>query len=100
MMREKFGSLETQILEDAKDHIINDGQFDLLHEDTLRLATKFGFDKTAKRHGPKPILQHVAQLDLDEMRSGDVKHTRMSDNTGKIGRKIEDAENKGDIKEV
>jgi hypothetical protein len=103
MMREKFGSLETQILEDAKDHIINDGQFDLLHEDTLRLATKLGFDATSMPDGKpwtKDNIKAMAQYDLDQMRSGDVKSTRMSDNTGKIGRKIEDAENRGDVKEV
>lgn len=96
-MRAKYGSIEQQVLEDAKDHVINDGQWDLLHEDTLRIAQKFGFEATP---WSKSDIQRMAQSDFDDGRAGDVKSTRIADNTGRIGRKIEAAENAGDAQEA
>lgn len=98
MMKAKFGSLEKNILEDARDHIINDGQFNLLHEDTLRLAAKYGIQGEP---WTKSDIKLMAEKSLDdETKVGALKSTRISDNTARIGRDIEDAENRGDMQTV
>jgi len=41
-MRKRFGNLEENILEEAKDHVISQTQMDLLHEEMLALGQKAG----------------------------------------------------------
>jgi hypothetical protein len=96
-MKEKFGSLEQQIHSDAMDHVIGSGQFDLLHEDTLRIAEKAGIDKTPIT---KEQFKNAAIREFESLVSGGVKASQLVDQAGRIGRKIEAASTKGDWQEA
>ena len=48
-MRQQYGNLEDNILEAAKEHILSSTQLDLLHEETLHLATMAGSELPIKR---------------------------------------------------
>lgn len=43
-MRTESGDLAQNILDEAQDHVISQTQFDMLHEDTLRLADQAGME--------------------------------------------------------
>jgi len=96
-MKEKYGSLEERIHNDAMDHVVGNDQFDLMHEDTLRIAGKAGIDTTPIT---KEQFKNAAIREFESLVSGSIKASQLVDQAGRIGRKIEAATAKGDWQEA
>lgn len=86
-MRKEYGNLEQNILDEAKEHVVDQTQLDLLHEETLSLAananTEFSF---TKEQVAKWVKDHFATLPLSAHSSD--KYFAAA---GKAGAKAENA---------
>lgn len=92
MMEEKYGRLSDNIAEQAQDFVVNEGNFDLLHEDMLRIASLAGL----KAPMSKEQVKNAAIDELENTRRGSVSSTLLTDLAGRQGRQVEAASTSGD----
>lgn len=95
-VRAKYGDLEDNIIEAAKDQVISETQFEILHEETLGLATKAGLQFTLDQ----AQLKGAAQANFAELRIDDLTSDKFIASAGKAGRDAEMALLKGDAQEA
>lgn len=67
-MRTEHGDLAANILSEAQDHVISQTQFDMLHEETLALATKAGMEMSLT----KEDMQSMARQGFAKMKVSQV----------------------------
>jgi len=96
LMRDKYGSPEDMVLDYANDHIHNEGQLDLMHDDTLRIMTKYGQDTSGITRAK---FTGATLRDLEDTVLGKLKSEHLSTQNYGIGKRIEAAAVKGDSKE-
>ena len=92
VMEEKHGSLQENILKEAKDHIIDDRNFSLLSQNMLRIATKAGLQAPLT----KEQIKTAAENELRTAIRGHESSEKMIDEAGRSARKAEEAAGKGD----
>lgn len=96
-MVDKYGLLEDNILDVARDHVIDTTQFDLLHEEMLGLGMRAGW-------GELPItvdkLRMAVRYELLDTPIRNVKLKRYLADAGRAGRATEDALLKNDVVEA
>lgn len=94
-MKETHGDLRENILREAKEHVLSQTQFDLLHEDYLRLATKAGVELPLKQADMKSAA--LAEMNGLPMRT--VSSDAYLAAAGRAGRAMEVANTKLDWRE-
>ncbi len=69
-MRAEHGELEKNILDEAQEHVISQTQFDMLHEETLALATKAGMEMSLTKEDMKAMaVQGFEGMQVKNLRS-------------------------------
>lgn len=95
LMKERFGDLEQNILNEAKDHVISRTQLDIIHEEVLGLGTRAGLEMSITRDQMKAaVLDHFERMNI---RLAD--RDKFLDRAAKAGREAEMAllkDNPGD----
>src|SRR5882724_1232280 len=92
----EFGDLGQSIMDAAKDQALSETQLNLVHEETLAYAL-------AAKQTPKFTKEQVTEMvkgQFDKTPVGQISSDRIIQNTGKLGRKIEEAESKLDWAEA
>lgn len=95
-MEAKYGSLDRNILEEAKDQVLSETQEDLLHEETLARATEAGLEFSIGKEGYKAALKGF----FDRSLVRDVSSDGGLAEAGRAGRATEMALLKGDYAEA
>lgn len=86
-MEAKHGKLGDKILEEAKEQVLSETQVDLLHEETLKLATDAGLEFTLTK---EQIKAGVKDLFAKE-KASDVSSDKFIADAGRAGRAMEEA---------
>lgn len=95
-MQAKYGSLKDSIMSEAKDQALSETQFDLLHEETLALATQAGLEFSLTKEQMKAqVKENFSRQIVDNVSSDKLLAT-----AGKAGRATEDALLKDDPAEA
>src|SRR5882724_4615527 len=92
----EFGDLGQSIMAAAKEQAYSETQVNLVHEETLAYAL-------AAKQTPKFTKEQVTEMvkgQFDKTPVGQISSDRIIQNTGKLGRKIEEAESKLDWAEA
>src|SRR6266478_1519352 len=92
----EFGDLGQSIMDAAKDQALSETQVNMIHEETLAYAL-------AAKQTPKFTKEQVTEMvkgQFDKTPVGQISSDRIIQNTGKLGRKIEEAESKLDWAEA
>lgn len=95
-MEAKHGKLGDKILEEAKEQVLSETQVDLLHEETLKLATDAGLEFTLTK---EQIKAGVKDLFAKE-KASDVSSDKFIADAGRAGRAMEEAFLKDDKAEA
>lgn len=95
-MEKRFGNLEENILEEAKDHVISQTQMDLLHEETVALGMQAGSEMPFTQADFKSWVNDR----FSGLRVAEVSTDRFLKEAGKAGREAELALLKGDPAEA
>lgn len=95
-MEAKYGSLDKNILEEAKDQVLSETQEDLLHEETLARATEAGLEFSIGKEEYKAALKGF----FDRQLVRDVSSDQGLAEAGRAGRAAEMALLKGDYAEA
>ncbi len=91
-MELRYGDLSANILEAAKEQATSETQLNILHEETLRLATEAGLEFTLT----KSDMQRMARDTFDKLPVGEISSKEFLRASGKFGQQAEDALLKGD----
>lgn len=91
-LNQEFGNREQNILDEAKDQALSETQLDLVHEETLAYALKAGAEPQFTKEQVREMVRGVFQ----ETPIGQISSDRLLQNSGKLGKKIEEAGAKGD----
>ena len=95
-MEHRYGDFGQKVLDEAKDQVLSQTQEELLHEQTLRLASEAGLQYPIKARDVREAL-------LDEFGDtpiGSAKSDAYLAAAGRSGRTMEDAHLKGDVAEA
>lgn len=95
-MEAKYGSLDRNILEEAKDQVLSETQEDLLHEETLARASEAGLEFSIDKERYKAALKDF----FDRQLTRDVSSDTALAESGRAGRATEMALLKGDYAEA
>lgn len=95
-MRAKYGDLDENILQEAREHVVSPTQMDMLHEETLALATQAGVNPTFT----KESIRNAAREAFERLPIGQQKVSNYLRLMGRTLRQIEDALLKGDAMEA
>lgn len=85
-MVQKYGDLERNILDEAKDQALSETQIDLLHEETMALATKAGAELSITKEGLKAWVKD----EFDKTPIKDISTDKFLASAGKAGRAAEE----------
>lgn len=85
LMKERYGDLEKNIFEAAKEHVLSPSQLDMLHEDVVFLAEKAGVELPI--HGQ--TLKRQLEMEFDKVKASEVSSDRFLATAGKVGRAAE-----------
>lgn len=96
VMEAKFGSLRENILDAAKDQALSETQLNMLHEETLALASQAGLEFSID----KVAYQRAIRDTFDKALVEDVSSDKFLAAAGRAGRATEDALLKGDPTEA
>lgn len=91
-LNQEFGNREQNILDEAKDQALSETQLELVHEETLAYALKAGAEPQFTKEQVREMVRGVFQ----ETPIGQISSDRLLQNSGKLGKKIEEAGAKGD----
>ncbi len=91
-LNQEFGNREQNILDEAKDQALSETQLDLVHEETLAYALKAGAEPQFTKEQVREMVRGV----FNETPIGQISSDRLLQNSGKLGKKIEEAGAKGD----
>lgn len=80
-MQAEHGDLAQNILEEAKDHVISQTQFDMLHEETLALANKAGLEMSLTQ----AQLRAAVKAEFGNLKIGELKTDKFLKNAGRAG---------------
>lgn len=95
-MEEKYGSLDKNILEEAKDQVLSETQEDLLHEEVLARATEAGLEYSIGKEELKAAIKDF----FDKQRVRDISTDKSLAESGRAARATEMALLKGDYAEA
>lgn len=95
-MSVKYGNLDENILNEAKEHVISETQMDMLHEEVLALGTKAGGSFEIS----KQDLKNWVKGEFDKTQISQLKTDKFLASAGRAGRLAEDALLKGDYSEA
>lgn len=95
-METKYGKLGDKILEEAKEQVLSETQVDLLHEETLKLATDAGLEFTLTKEQIKAGVKDL----FSQEKASDVSSDKFIADVGRAGRAMEEAFLKDDKAEA
>lgn len=95
-MQKEYGTLQENVIEEAKEYILGQTQLDLLHEDYVRMGTLAGVQLPLKQADIKA----AAKREFDKLPIRTVDSDALLASAGRAGRAMEDAFLKGDYKEA
>lgn len=86
-MEERHGDLAENILAEAREHVLSQTQFDIMHQETLAMATKAGAEFTFTLEDVKGWIKD----EFEQAWAGGVKASRYISEAGRAGRRMEKA---------
>lgn len=96
-MQAKYGKLEENILQEARENVVSATQMDLLHEETMALAAKAGIEPSLSRQDiQKAVKKDFASYPLSSAKD----MNKFLRSAGRAGQAAEDALLKGDPTEA
>lgn len=95
-MARRYGNLEENILSEVQDHVLGDTQMDILHEQTLYLATQAGMEMPFS----KQAVRDAIKQEFGKSVVGSAKAARYLADAGKAGRAERSALLNGDATEA
>lgn len=95
-MEAKYGSLDKNVLEEAKDQVLSETQEEMLHEETLARAAEAGLEFSLTKEGLKGAVKEF----FDKALVREVSSDKNLAEAGRAGRATENALLKGDFAEA